>query len=92
MAFPKKLTVTAWAPAIEGCGADLEIKWQVFQTTKQGRQHRTHLTLQVDRYVVRQLMEQVAQMQDRDRDRLSKETNRLGTELAPVLPRSSGSG
>jgi hypothetical protein len=93
VAFPKTLTVTAWAPEIEGCGAELEIKWQVIQTTKQGRQHRTRLALKVDRYVVRQLMEQVAQMQDRDRERLSRETNRLGTELAPVVaPRSSGNG
>jgi hypothetical protein len=93
VAFPKHLTVTAWAPEIEGCGAELEIKWQVFQTTKQGRTHRTLLTMKVDRFVVRQLMEQVARMQDRDRERLRLETNRLGTELAPVVgPRGSGTG
>jgi hypothetical protein len=93
MVFPKHLTVTAWAPEIEGCGADLEIKWQVFQTTKQRRTHRTLLTMKVDRFVVRQLMEQVARMQDRDRERLSRETNRLGTELAPVVGRrGSGTG
>lgn len=92
MALPKKLNLTAWAPEIEGCGAELEIKWQVFQTTKQGRQHRSVLILKADRYVIRQLMEQVAQMQDRDRDRdrLRAETNRLGTELAPVVGRGSG--
>lgn len=93
MAFPKNLTLTAWAPEIEGCGAELEIKWQAIQTTKQGRQHRTHLKLKVDRFMVRQLMEQVARMQDRDRERLTRETNRLGTELAPVVgPRGSGTG
>lgn len=92
MSLPKNLNLTAWAPEIEGCGAELEIKWQVFQTTKQGRQHRSRLTLKVDRHVVRQLMEQVAQMQDRDRERLSRETNRLGNELAPVVGRSSGAG
>lgn len=90
MALPKNLNLTAWAPTIEGCGAELEIKWQVFQTTKQGKQHRSLLTLKVDRFMVRQLIEQVAQMQDRDRERLTRETHRLWTELAPVVGRGSG--
>jgi hypothetical protein len=90
MALPKNLNLTAWAPTIEGRGAELEIKWQVFQTTKAGKQHRSLLTLKADRHVIRQLMEQVAQMQDRDRERLRDETNRLGTEISPVVGRSSG--
>lgn len=91
MALPKNLNLTAWAPEIEGCGAELEIKWQVFQTTKQGKQHRSLLKLKVDRFMVRQLMEQVARMQDRDRERLATEAGRIHSEIQP-LTRPAGSG
>jgi len=91
VSFPKHLIVTAWAPEIEGCGAELEIKWQVIQTTKRGRTHRTLVTMKVDRFVVRQLMEQVARMQDRDRERLATEAGRLHSEIQP-LTRPAGSG
>lgn len=93
MGLPKNLTVTAWAPEIKGCGGKLEIKWLATQTTKRGRQHDSLLTLKVDRHMVQQLMEQIAQMQVRDRERLSRETNRLRTELSPAVANpSSGSG
>lgn len=85
MSLPQKLTLQAWAPEIEGCGAELEVKFLASQRTKAGNVHRTHLVLRVDRYLVRQLAEQVAAMHKRDLERIERERARLHNEIAPLL-------
>lgn len=55
------------------------------QSTKSGRVHSTKLRLKADRYWVRQLAEEIAKMQQRDRERLASEVARITSEVAPLV-------
>lgn len=85
MSLPKLLTLSAWAPVIEGAGAALVMTWDVSRQTKGGSFQRSKVKLQVDRYVVRQLAEQIMAMQERDRARIHQELERLVRETSPIV-------
>lgn len=84
MALPKKLTLLVWTPVIEGEGHNLSIRFDAMQETKAGGRHRTTLVLDVDRSMIRGLCLQIAEMQNRDRERIARELQRLQNEVAPL--------
>lgn len=83
MTLPKTLRLHAWAPEIDGTADALTIKWEASKKTGT-RYERTKVELTVDRYVVRQLAEQIMKMQARDRERLAHEADRLLNEIRPI--------
>lgn len=92
--IPRRLVLTAWDPKINGSGSSLEIEVTAMQDTRgragrPGRTHRATVLLKVDRVFVKRLAEQVAQMQERDRDRIRWELERLNTEIAPLLAKGT---
>lgn len=84
MSLPKTLVLNAHAPAIKGCGEDLEVLFTVSRKTRTGTYHRGQLKLLVGRYAVRILCEEIRQMQERDTERINRQVSRLITELAPL--------
>jgi hypothetical protein len=89
MSLPKQLTVDAWDVELHGCGNNLEFQCTAVQQTKTGKQHRTKLRIKVCRDAIKQLAQQIAAMQERDRARIAEETARLSREIAPLVPGSS---
>jgi hypothetical protein len=94
MTLPKgELKVDGWAPEIHGEGSELEITCTITRKTKTGKFQRSTLRLKVERYFVRQMAEQLALMQVRDRRRLEREQERLRHEIKPLThPVDSGTG
>lgn len=85
MSFPKKIQLVAWAPTLEGEGGDLALELDAFKEGKKGRASwRGRLRLKLDRNFVRQIAQAIEQMQKRDRERLTRERERLAYEVAPV--------
>lgn len=75
------------APILEGRGENLEYLVKATRRTKGGRWESYELRLKACRGSVKQLAEQIALMQQRDRDRIAHETDRLRRELADLVVR-----
>lgn len=81
-----RLTLEAsGSPTIEGSGEALLFKFVAVRTNKAGRMERYELDVKTCRYVVRQLAQEIARMQERDRERIAAQTHRLSSELAPLV-------
>lgn len=87
MSLPKTLRLSAWAPVLNGDGAELELVVEAFKrkgTYPDEWNWRGVVKIELDRNFIRKFQEQVAAMQTRDRARLAREAARLDTEVAPV--------
>lgn len=83
-----KLTLDVYSPpTLEGRGENLEYSIKGARTTKGGRTEYYEITLKACRGSVRQLVEQIALMQQRDRERIQTETDRLRREVSDLVPR-----
>lgn len=72
-------------PIIEGRGENLEYSIKATRKTKGGRWESYEIKLKACRRSVKQIAEQIALMQQRDRDRIAHETDRLRRELADLV-------
>lgn len=83
---PKRLNLAAIGGLrIEGCGEALSFQFTADRTNKAGRREQYEIHVTTCRYVVRQLAEQIAAMQERDRSRIAAQTHRLASELSPLV-------
>lgn len=87
--MPKAMRVNAWRPTMTGEGESLELSVKCTRTTLKGTRQSFELTLLTDRWFITKLIEQLAAMQVRDRERLQRETDRLTDELAPLTGKKS---
>ena len=85
MARPKTWEMHSWGDlTIEGAGEDLTFVVQVYRKTKTGRRHDFVLRINACRHSVRQLAEQTRKMQDRDLERIQRETDRIASEVSSL--------
>lgn len=83
-----RLTLDVYSPPLlEGRGENLEYFIKGARKTKGGRTEYYEITLKACRGSVRQLVEQIALMQQRDRERIANETDRLRREIIDLVPR-----
>jgi hypothetical protein len=80
----KKLRLVCGSPAIEGRGETLVFKVSGHRETKTGAFEYYDLELEACRHSIRQLADQIAKMQQRDRERLQWEFDRLKSEVKPL--------
>lgn len=86
MTFPKKPTLVAWSPTIQGEGSELHVEFEAFRESRRGGDWlwRGKIRLKIDRHVIREISLAIDEMQKRDRERLAREYQRLLFEVAPV--------
>lgn len=85
--MPKPTTLSCivyGVPSLEGYGESLTFKVTAYRKTKTGRRIDYVLRLESCRHGVKQLTEEVAKMQDRDREHIARQYARLENELAPL--------
>lgn len=94
VSFPKRLKLIALGkPELEGVGEGLTLIFSAYRPAKYARGAETfrgEVRLEVGRYYVRWLAEQIAAMQVRDRERINDELARLSREVAPLLKNPNG--
>lgn len=87
MSKPLRLNCIAHGhPTIEGVGERLVFTVSAYRKTKTGRRVDYVFEIEGCRHSVRQLAEQIRNMQDRDLERIARETARITNEVA-VLKR-----
>lgn len=71
-------------PVIEGCGETVELRLEGDRLTRPGRPagelERYTVTIQLPRFMVRRLLDQIRGMHDRDLERIEREKKRRQTE------------
>lgn len=65
---------------LDGCGDSLELKVHTERVTRGGKNERYDLTVSFPRFMLRHLLEKVAEMHVRDRDRILREQARRRAE------------
>lgn len=82
MAKPKTWEMQTYGdPEIEGTGSELTFVVKAYRKTKAGTRHDFVLRIHACRHGVKVLAEQIRAMQDRDLERIRRETDRITTEV-----------
>lgn len=82
----RKLKLIIGDVEITGCGEQLALRTGGYRKKKTGAYEYFDLDLVLDRWIVNRLMDQIAAMHERDRERLRTEARRIDLEIAAVQP------
>ena len=88
MSRAKKLQLAADLQGIEGCGENVIFKVNAYRTTKAGRHESYELRLEGCRYAVMKILRGLAEMHERDRERISHEQRRIEKEIAALTSKN----
>lgn len=69
---------------IIGSGDELKLTVRAIRQKRTGRYESYEITLQMDRFNVRRFLEQVRLLHVRDRERMTREAERIESELSSV--------